>query len=467
MSIKIVNSSFGKSFEEKELNGRPHLVVPVTMIVPGVLNGSGGPGFYSASENKLSVPRWNNVPLVIPDHPTVNEKHVTARDPDILNKYQVGVVLNAFEDEGSLKAFAWIDVKRAEKIEPMLLLNVRSGKQVEVSTGLGMKVSNAKGDFNSKEYDWVASDYQPDHLAILMNSKGACSIEDGCGLMVNQLSSSDIRAILSSKLQQEFGDNVYLEEDYTNKIIYFQDGQLFSLKFTRSKSDVSFVGDPVKVARTVSYKVVNETGDQPPTPEEKEIEMNKAELVNSIVNSGCDCWGEDDREILNGFSETKLQKIANSEIESTKHRKVFDILSNGMKDDNVAIGLNEGGDGITYKIANTKQEITLEDLPEDIVNAVNFGKKKQQEEKDALIDSLLANKSDDEKKTLRPTLEAKTMEDLQFAANFASAPSPAGNETAGKGNFSGRRSGEFKTNNSSSEFDSSDELVVANFSFGE
>jgi hypothetical protein len=38
-----------------------------------------------------------------------------------------------------------------------------------------------------RPYNFVARNYRPDHLAILPDQRGACSIEDGCGLNTNRL----------------------------------------------------------------------------------------------------------------------------------------------------------------------------------------------------------------------------------------------------------------------------------------
>ena len=43
----------------------------------------------------------------------------------------------------------------------------------------------ATGDWNGKAYVGIARNYRPDHLAILPDMKGACSIADGAGLCRN------------------------------------------------------------------------------------------------------------------------------------------------------------------------------------------------------------------------------------------------------------------------------------------
>jgi hypothetical protein len=56
---------------------------------------------------------------------------------------------------------------------------------MEVSTGLSFPLTSTHGTFNGKQFDLVAKDILPDHLAILPDVEGACSIKDGAGLVRN------------------------------------------------------------------------------------------------------------------------------------------------------------------------------------------------------------------------------------------------------------------------------------------
>ena len=50
------------------LNGREHIVAPVRMLVPGVLNGSQGPGYYPPEEVAKNPTDWDHSPITI-NHP--------------------------------------------------------------------------------------------------------------------------------------------------------------------------------------------------------------------------------------------------------------------------------------------------------------------------------------------------------------------------------------------------------------
>jgi len=76
------------------LAGRKYVVAPATLIVPGVLNGSQGPLYYPPDEIGRRPTDWNNVPMVV-DHPTENGQQVSARNPLVAEKQQVGTIYNA------------------------------------------------------------------------------------------------------------------------------------------------------------------------------------------------------------------------------------------------------------------------------------------------------------------------------------------------------------------------------------
>jgi hypothetical protein len=60
------------------------------------------------------------------------------------------------------------------------------GEMVEISTGLFTDNIPESGVWNGEAYTAVARNYRPDHLAILPDQKGSCSIADGAGLLRNK-----------------------------------------------------------------------------------------------------------------------------------------------------------------------------------------------------------------------------------------------------------------------------------------
>ena len=178
------NYSAPKSRKET-LDGREYLVVPMTMIVPGVLNGSKGALFYPPEEVGKDPTPWNGMPITW-YHPTRNGVNVSARDPDIIRDQGAGFLARSSAN-GKLRSEAWLDVAKVmtKPSGPEVLNKLRRGEPVEISTGLFTDNTEQVGEHNGKRYTHVARNYRPDHLAILPDQRGACSVDDGCGLMMN------------------------------------------------------------------------------------------------------------------------------------------------------------------------------------------------------------------------------------------------------------------------------------------
>ena len=165
----------------KRLEGREHFVVTMIMLRVGTFNGSNGPVFYPADELRESVSAWNSRAVVV-YHPQLNGRGVSAGDPDITNQYKVGVIFNTRFDGTNLKADAWIDKERVSRVDNRVYQAILNHRRMEVSTGLVMDFDT----LNTNGQAPIARNYRPDHLAILPDQVGACSLVNGCGLQLNQ-----------------------------------------------------------------------------------------------------------------------------------------------------------------------------------------------------------------------------------------------------------------------------------------
>lgn len=164
-------------------DGKTYLVAPVTLIVPGVLNGSQGPLYYPADECAKSPERWNGVPLTL-DHPLVNGSPVSAFEDGIYDKIGLGILDQVTFNGSKLRGLARFDESRVKERSPTLHSALIQGQPVEISTGLFTTNHPPEGAYNGTPYKATARDYRPDHLAILVDKTGACSVKAGCGLLV-------------------------------------------------------------------------------------------------------------------------------------------------------------------------------------------------------------------------------------------------------------------------------------------
>lgn len=193
------------SYSIQVLEGRRHYVVPMVMLTEGVHAGSNGPVFYSTNELTRSVPYWNGKPIVV-KHPGQSY----AGRPEVWESQRVGTVFNTRMDKTKLVAEAWIDIEKAKTVDPRIGEAIQSKRNMEVSTGLSFPLNQVFGTFNNKEYHSKAEHLIPDHLALLPDSKGACSIDDGCGLVRNSVQDDDPLLPVS----WDYGDRKPLSWDY-------------------------------------------------------------------------------------------------------------------------------------------------------------------------------------------------------------------------------------------------------------
>lgn len=317
----LVANMAGSGFRYDTLEGRQHIVVPVVMITRGVHNGSAGPLLYRDEDLQASVAAWNMRPVVVyhPQAPDGSGK--SALDPLVANTQKIGVLLNTKYEDGKLKAEAWLEEDRVRFVDSRVLDAIVANKVMEVSTGLFTQAIPSEGvSDDGKTYSFIATNYQPDHLAVLPDQVGACSIEDGAGLLrlnqlvSNALSHSDLRTQLRTAVDSKYPERiVYIEDVFDNYVIIEIGGSLFKLSYTKTGDSVTLASTPgTPVARKISYPVVTnkqpDEGDEP-TRNESEPNMGKAEKIKALIANKATQWTEDDKETLEAFDEEVLDRL--------------------------------------------------------------------------------------------------------------------------------------------------------------
>lgn len=182
----VSNISVGQTRRE-QFDGREHIVAPVSMIVPGVLNGSKGALYYPPEEVARNVDAWNGMPIVV-YHPTDDSgSPVSARSKGVIEKSGIGTIFGARIHNGKLKALAYFDVEKTKRVDNRIYQSLMKNEPIELSTGLFTDNVPAQNgaQHDGRSYDYVARNYRPDHLAVLPDQIGACSLRDGCGVLVN------------------------------------------------------------------------------------------------------------------------------------------------------------------------------------------------------------------------------------------------------------------------------------------
>ena len=180
MPEKLQTLDFDSAISRREaLDGKEFLVVPVVALQEGVFNGV----YHPADEVFQALEAWNGSPVTV-DHPRKDGEPITANSPEIMAKQTVGTFYNVNNDGGKLKGEAWLDVEKSERLGfKEMVGHFDAGKIMNLSVGYFSQNESHKGEWNGKPYGEVVKGIRPDHLALLLDQSGACSVEDGCGAM--------------------------------------------------------------------------------------------------------------------------------------------------------------------------------------------------------------------------------------------------------------------------------------------
>ncbi len=466
--METLTANIAGKVRRETRNGREYVVAPMTLIVPGVLNGSQGPLFYPAEEIKKNASAWNGMPLVV-DHPYDSQGNpISARSPAVLDAQGVGEVFNATVD-GKLVAEGWFDVEKTQKVDARILNSLNSGHLLELSTGLFTDTKPAPKDslHDGKAYSFIATNYRPDHLAILVDSKGACSIDDGCGVNVNannELSHEDLQSALNSELKKRFaplgGDDFpWVEDVFQNKVIYRYQERKYRLSFTRTRNKVSLSNSsPVEVQRVTQWTVITNKS-QSKKKESTMDETKKKKIIDNLIANVC-YWDEKERELLEGFSDAKLEGMYKIAEATKRHEVLANAMKKGVTDPSGNTHTwNEETDKWDMKEPKKKEEVTvntekplteeqwLKKAPTGVREQLSFAHNEMRKQKKALVERLTVNVKDEQRQAkLSEKFMEKSLEDLQDiaetlpepvkpVANFSGAAAPGQVNTNAQKNF--------------------------------
>lgn len=433
MGLEYVTVNAKKSYRMDSLLGENYYVVPMTMIVPGVLEGSDGPLLYPQETVTANVGDWNGMPITN-GHP-VNDKNVpiSARSPSVVNNYLVGWVFESVDKDGALAAEAWVSERLALDKNPQIIANIKAGKKFELSTGLFKDIEVTSGVHNNVTYNAKVTKITPDHLAFLTDKKGACSLDDGCGvlvnsvpernyqplliskeLLVNELSFSDVRDEISKLIDERYStssrssyvvavyDKYAIFEDYPR---YNNDGvklsseptKLYKIGYSKTKDTVTIDDTVTEVKYQATYVPVtnNSLGEEKMklTPEER------SDLIGKLVANCGSCEGE--KKTFEALSDDTLKAlVANKVVEPKKE----EIVTNSAPKKEEAPAI-----------------LSLASLPKEVQELVANAKKNEEELRDRLVRTVLTA---NEKAYTKEELAAMPLETLRVVANFATAVTP-------------------------------------------
>lgn len=321
-SIMVLTGNLATAFRTEMVDGKEWRVVPGVLLVEGVHTANNGPLYYPAPELEKSAADWENKPLVL-NHPTKNGVLVPVdSDPTFYETTGLGEIRKV-EWKGKLRNEYWFDMERCDRVDPRIRIKLDNGEVMAVSSGLGHAIDKKTSTFNGTPYTGVVQGIVPDHVAILLDSKGACDISKGCGcgltgnasrellpMTANEMSFDRISRQISVLLDARFGYYAYIRDIYSDFFVYTgRDGQLYKLPYTVSGDTVAIGdSDPIKVKWVTEYRTeAGEFVGNCSCTEMKEMSMNKAAQIAAIIASGT--FTEGDRAWLEGQPDDKIGRL--------------------------------------------------------------------------------------------------------------------------------------------------------------
>lgn len=417
--FQSLTSNLAKGVRHDQMEGKDYLVAPMVMIVEGVLNGSNGPLLYPKEELEKTPVVWNHKPIVI-YHPSKNGQPVSACDPDVITSRKVGVIMNTRFEKGKLKAEAWLDPARLQEVDSRVAESIESGKVVEVSTGLFTDNETAEGEWEGKAYQGIARNYRPDHLAILPDQVGACSVKDGAGLLQLNMASNIAQGLFSGNeksyntvmreldsLVQKKNEKAWVNDVFDSFAIYSVDGKLFKQDYASDKSGkVTLVGVPMEVIRVTQYKTLD--GKLVGNSHKGGKTMDKKAMVDALIANKASGYVEEDREALMAMGDVQLEKLSKLAANAAKPEVKPEVKAPVVEPKPAT---NE------QKQPQTVEEY-INNAPEGMRDVLLSGMASHEREKQVAIGQIMANKANPFSKE---QLASKPLAELQGMAKLAAS----------------------------------------------
>lgn len=455
--MELILANFAGTARRETLNSKEYLVVPLTMIVHGVLSGSNGPLYYP-QEELADGSIWNHMPIVV-RHPYKHGRPTSARQPEILNKTGIGFIFEAKPSSSgeALIAEGWFDVEATKRIHPGIYNDLEAGRQLELSTGLQADYEKAPNGalFNGTAYRYIVRNMRPDHLAVLPDQVGACSLTMGCGVNVTT-NAANVKEGYSVELVDEL-DKYFisnLSEGEGFERVLGDDGKqrykIWKKKDTLNQDDKTSIWQKLgtllgitnsKVPEPDSQSGLSTTNNEEPDMA-KLTENDRPKLIKELTTN-CDCWdAKKDAETLKAIPLDKLAQLVNHSVEEAANRELAESVKEGVTDTagaklsfNTETGKWEAekeekpaAKTTTNKNNSNDQDDNASRLTPEEQEDLKWARNERAKKRTRLITKLVANFDPDDRAERAKKLNKKTLSELEELVEFALNAGPDDDE---------------------------------------
>lgn len=281
---ECLNSEIKKTRKEM-LNGIEYDVFEAVLIKKPVMHGI----LYTNASIEAGVPTYNDRIVSI-----AHGEGFDVGTPEEIEKRGVGRVYNSQvitevnEDKkrSVLKAELWLNRSQAEKIGYANVIDdLNDGKSHDVSVGVVVEGIEHDGVDSETKYDFIATKLTLNHLAIIVDGKGECSQDDGCGVFGSNDTASNQKScdgdgdckgdcckktnqstrleknegyfrlsnMIAKELQEKKDGWVYIEEIYDDFFVYEMKDGLFKVSYKFKDGNLDISNNEIQVFRKVEY----------------------------------------------------------------------------------------------------------------------------------------------------------------------------------------------------------------------
>lgn len=334
--VNVSTQVNNKLIREEVVNGRTFIVVPSKTLPDNVvMNG----GLYSAKEIAKSFKTLEGTPAPL-GHPEYDGEYISANDARAYLFNIGGFNKNVERKDGIVHVEKWIDKEHAQRMAPELIDAINHGDPIHTSTGiLLVSVKAPKGE----SYDWIATEMEFDHDAILLGEVGAATPDQGVGMMVNGKRMMVVNATLDAMeserrefLSAALGERRYLVDYNDDELIFqsYDDNEYQAIGYKNESGTIELVGEAYPVKRLTAWeRLTNFLKPKPKVNKMDEAQMKA--LLESALGSVTAKLDEqaDAIKAVNARLDEQAETVANAKLSGKREavaKEFGEVVANAL-----------------------------------------------------------------------------------------------------------------------------------------
>lgn len=176
LAARHVTATIGSGVRRDFKDGEEFLIAPIVAVREGVLNGE----LVRVDTLGRLLDEWQGTPITI-NHPPKQAAESISKTHAWVRSNKIGTMENVHVANERLQGELWMPTKQPSQQAVKVMQRIERGETLEVSVGFLSIFTGQQGVLGKKAFREVTQDAAPNHVALLPDDVGACSIKDGCG----------------------------------------------------------------------------------------------------------------------------------------------------------------------------------------------------------------------------------------------------------------------------------------------